>query len=172
MIHENRNMLLAFYNGELSTRQYQKTAEHIKTCPSCRKSLNALREVEVHLQVWPDESPLPDTFSTILAGLPSENPSLIRKTAPVPARAIFEIALAVFALLGLILLLRSRLELLPLWEPLQEFWLVQAIGSFGVALLLITIVGSFVSLAMAPILYFRTHAGIVAGHMSFKSQKS
>ena len=158
MNHENRNRLLAYHHGELNPRLRRKTASHIRNCPSCRASIEEIEDVESRLRGWPEESPLPGTFARITALLPVERSESVPKTAAVPAGPIFEIMFAFSVLLGLVFFLRSRLEFLPFWESMRDFWLVRVIGSFGVSLTIFLLAGAFVSLAMAPVLYLHTHA--------------
>jgi hypothetical protein len=43
---------------------------------------------------------------------------------------------------------------LPLWPSLAKLWIVQTLGSFGFVALAFLGIGAFITLSLAPILYF------------------
>jgi hypothetical protein len=55
--------------------------------------------------------------------------------------------------------------LLPIWESLEKIWIVETIGSFGVVTILFFLVGSFVTLTLAPILLFDNESDISFKHV-------
>jgi len=171
MMHQNHNRLLAYYDGILNSRQHQEVEDHVRACASCRQVLRTLQEIENKLHLWEDESPLPETLSLIEERLSEKKPAAAHKAITIPALPIFEIALGVSVLIGLIFLIRNRIEVLPFWETIQEFWLVQTIGSLGLALILIAAAGSLIALMLAPVLYMHSHPKMLTNRLAYKSHK-
>ena len=163
MQHVNRNRLLAYDEGTLKGRQHHEVENHLHACADCRKLLLEMREVESRLALWKDESPLQETFMRIEEGLSESKPAAFTKRLAIPALPILEIALAVGILFALTFLIGNRIQTLPLWEVWQGFWLVKTVGSLGLALILIGGVGSLIALALAPVLYLKSHPEALEG---------
>jgi len=54
----------------------------------------------------------------------------------------------------LIYFVQSQISVLPLWQSLAQSWVIQALGSFGFVALVFFGAGTFITLSLAPILYF------------------
>lgn len=154
MPHENKDELLRLFYREAAPPEEQKMREHLAACDDCREYMRFLQHMNGALSRWQDEAPLPNTFDKIIAGIPPESAKAIY-VKPVPsARPIFHIAFALLSILLLIYFVQSQISALPLWQSLAQWWVVQTLGSFGFVALVFFGVGTFITLALAPILYF------------------
>ena len=154
MRHKNEDALLSLFYGEASPLEEQHLRQHLAGCEDCREYMQLLQRLNLALNRWPEEKPLVDTCDRILAIFPSEQPRGRYVRAPVSARPIFNIALAMIFILLLIYFAQSQISLLPVWRSLAQYWIIQALGSFGFVALIFFGIGSFLTLALAPILYF------------------
>jgi long-subunit acyl-CoA synthetase (AMP-forming) len=67
-----------------------------------------------------------------------------------------QIALALVLILISIYLVQIKISLLPFWHSLETWWFIQAFGSFGVVTILFFCIGTFITLALTPILFLKT----------------
>ncbi len=152
--HENKDTLLSLFYHEALPQDEKRTRQHLATCEDCRKYWQVLNRMNSALSQWQDEKPLPDTFDRILANIPPEQPAVIYARPAISARPIFNIAFALLFILLLIYFVQSRITMLPIWQTFEQYWFVQALGSFGFVVLAFLGIGTFITLSLAPILYF------------------
>jgi hypothetical protein len=145
---------LSLFYHETSPQEEQRARQHLASCDDCREYMQVLNRMDSALSQWQTERPLPDTFDRILATIPSEQPRAIYVKPAISARPIFNIAFAMISILLLIYFVQSRISALPFWQAFEQHWIVQALGSFGLVALAFLGIGSFITLALAPILYF------------------
>jgi hypothetical protein len=156
MDHPNKNEILALFYQEATERDKKKLMPHIQQCESCREYLNTLNQTEQWLNKLPDETPLPATFDMIMENI---SPIKMRPIEVRPAfsiKPIMQIAFALALILISIYMVQLKISLLPFWQSLKGWWLVQAFGSFGVVTILFFCIGTFITLALTPILFFKT----------------
>jgi len=154
MPHENKDELLRLFYHEAAPPEEQKARQHLAGCEDCREYMRFLTGMNSALCQWQDEKPLPDTFDRILASIPPEQPRAIYVRPAISARPIFNIAFAMISILLLIYFVQSQISVLPLWQSLAQSWVIQALGSFGFVALVFFGFGTFITLSLAPILYF------------------
>jgi len=154
MPHENKDELLRLFYREAAPPEEQKARQHLAVCADCREYLRFLTGMNSALSQWQDEKPLPGTFDRILADIPPEPMKAIYARPAISARPIFNIAFAMLSILLLIYFVQSQISMLPLWRSLAQSWVIQALGSFGFVALVFFGVGTFITLSLAPILYF------------------
>ena len=152
--HENKDTLLSLFYHEASPQDEQRARQHLAVCEDCRQYMQVLSRMNLALVQWSDEKPLPDTFDNILANIPPEQPRVMYVRPAVSARPIFNIAFALFSILLLIYFVQSRISTLPIWQSFEQYWIVQTLGSFGFVALAFLGIGTFITLSLAPILYF------------------
>lgn len=152
--HETRDTLLSLFYHETSPQEEQRARHHLAVCDDCREYMQVLNGMDSALSQWQDQKPLPHTFDRILANIPPEQPRAIYVRPTISARPIFNIAFALFSILLLIYFVQSRISALPFWQALEQYWIVQALGSFGFVALAFLGIGTFITLSLAPILYF------------------
>jgi hypothetical protein len=158
MCHLNKNRLLTLYFSEGSEREIRKMRAHLDRCPDCRDYLLLLEQTDHTLHHWHDEPPPSQTLDLILAHLPRTRmkPAAVRpaiSTAPLVLIALF-----ILSILGIAFSLHDKIRLLPVWQRLQEFFLVQLLGSLGTAMIFFFLVGVFVTLSLAPILILESQS--------------
>jgi hypothetical protein len=152
--HENKDTLLSLFYHEVSPQEEQRARQHLAACEDCREYMQVLSRMESALDRWPDEKPLTGTFDKILANIPPEPARAIYVKPAISARPIFNIAFAMISILLLIYFVQSRISALPFWRSFEQYWIVQALGSFGLVALAFLGIGAFITLSLAPILYF------------------
>jgi hypothetical protein len=152
--HENKDTLLSLFYHEASPLEEQRARQHLAACEDCREYMQVLSRMNLALSRWQDEKPLPDTFDRILANIPPEQPAVIYARPAISARPIFNIAFALISILLLIYFVQSQISALPLWQTFEHYWFIQALGSFGFVALAFFGIATFVTLSLAPILYF------------------
>ncbi len=113
-----------------------------------------LNRMGATLDKLPEERPLPNTFEKIMENIPVKQPRTVFARPTISAAPFFKIAFSMVFIVLLIYFVQSKISLLPIWDSLQKFWLIEAIGSFGLMMLIFFIVGTFITLSLAPILYF------------------
>lgn len=154
MPHENKDTLLSLFYQEISSPEERKIREHLASCAECREYMRLLHQMNLTLNQWPEARPLPNTFDHILANIPPERLRASYVRPRTSARPIFNIAFAMLSILLLIYFVQSEVSMLPIWQSLSQYWIVQALGSFGFVALAFLGIGTFITLALAPILYF------------------
>lgn len=154
MKHESKNTLVSLFYHEALPQEAQRAQEHLAACATCREYVEHLREMETRLSHWPEAKPAPDTFARIRARLPEMQP---RVSYAKPVLALKPIIGIAFALLGIVLVLyltSKAVATLPVWTAIEQHWLAQTLGGAGLVLAAFFACGIFISLALAPVLYF------------------
>jgi hypothetical protein len=157
MNHENKNQLLTLFYHEGTEREEKKIASHVRACESCQEYLKIVKQTDELLNQWRDEQPLPQTLDLILANVSSTELKPIQARQVFSATPILQIAFSLGIILTLLYFVQSKISLLPIWHSLERWWLVQAIGSFGVVTILFFCIGTFITLSLTPILVFKTN---------------
>lgn len=152
--HENKDTLLSLFYHEASPQEEQRARQHLASCEDCREYMQVLSRMNLALSHWPDEKPLSSTFDRVLANIPPEQPRAMYVRPAISARPIFNIAFAMISILLVIYFVQSRISAFPLWQAFEQYWIVQALGSFGFVALAFLGIGTFITLSLAPILYF------------------
>jgi predicted anti-sigma-YlaC factor YlaD len=70
MNHLSENQLNEYMDHSLETEALEAVEQHLSTCSTCRDSLSALENLTAILHSLPDETPVIDLVSTVLADLP------------------------------------------------------------------------------------------------------
>jgi hypothetical protein len=154
---ENKNAILRLFYGEASQQEARHLRRHLQSCEGCREYLRLLRQMDAAFEQWPDELPAPDTFEKIMANIPQEQPKAIHLRPAFSARPFFNIVFGLLFILLSIYFVQSRLAVQPIWQSLQKLWVFDFLGSFGFVAVLFFAIGSFLTLALAPVLYFDLH---------------
>lgn len=154
MFHPNKNKILALYSNEISGREKKKLQAHLQTCKNCAAYLETLNRIEQTLALYADEEPEPNTINPVRAKIIANSNRTVQvfEKPEVAVAPILQIAFSVGALFSLFYFLHDKLQLLPFWQTIEHFRIVQTIGSFGVLLVLFFCISSFLTLAFTPIL--------------------
>jgi anti-sigma factor RsiW len=152
----NRNMLLALHYHEGDLESEAQTRVHVEGCAECREYLAMLAQVEGTLRGWADEMPPAGVWERVqarVARAPRRRPVAV----PLPgAAALLALLPAMAAGLALVRLVAAQLATLPFWPWLSQWPGVGFIGSSGVAVLLLLLLGGLGTLALAPPLLLET----------------
>lgn len=157
MHHQNRNAVVSLFYNELPQQEEQKLRDHLTTCEDCREYLNELKEMGAILKHYPVEQPLPGTFDNILANIPLEQPRAVYTKPELTPQPFFRIGFAMIFILSLIYFVQDKISMQPFWLDWQKIEIIHAIGSFGLVAIVFLSIGTFITLALAPVLYFDIH---------------
>lgn len=153
-MQHNKNSLLKLFYKEASPQEESELRKHLTTCKGCQKYMQFLNRMGTTLDKLPEERPLSNTFERIMKNIPEKQSRTAFARPTISAAPFFKIAFSMVFIVLLIYFVQSKISLLPIWDSLQKFWLIDAIGSFGLMMLIFFIVGTFITLSLAPILYF------------------
>ena len=154
MEHPNKNRLLEYFYRESSEQNFRKTRDHIQSCVSCREHLSGLKVATEALNIIPEQKPQGNTFDLILKEIAVSPRQSLQKRPAVSVIPYFQIAAAIPFILAILYFIQSKLTATTFWLSLEELWIVQMLGSFGLVTLVFFCVGSFLTLSLAPILLF------------------
>jgi len=155
----SRNALLALHYHEGEPGQHARTRAHVEGCADCADYLATLRGVEGALRGWVDQAP-PDVWEGIRARVARSAPPL-RPARSLPRSAeLLALLPAMAGCLALAWMMAGGLASLPFWPWLAQWAVVQFLGSFGVAAVLLIVLGGLGSLALAPALLLENRKGI------------
>jgi hypothetical protein len=159
----NRNALLALHFQEGDPRRAAAAHEHAKGCASCREYLAALMDIEGTLRRWPDERPSASLGDRVLA-------HAVRPARQAPALRTAPSAMPLLGLLPVMAALLAAIRQLASWLPTLAFWpqldaspLLALVFPFGVAALMLLVLGGLSTLAIAPALVLETAGGLRRG---------
>lgn len=164
MQHPNKNSLLEYFYREGNDLELNRTRKHLRDCVACREYLQTLEETTSVLNGLLEENPPQDTFDSILKEVDISSRRNSRKRQLMSVIPYFQIALAIPFILAVLYFFQNRLRLLPLWENLEKIWLIDAVGSFGLVAIIFFLTGSFITMAIAPVLLLK--AGKLENHMN------
>ena len=156
MNHPDKNRLLEYFYGDGTELEFKRTHNHIKNCLECMAYMTEMERVSRLLNRLPDQTPSRIDLGLITGdqAMVSEKTAGSRRIAPVVP--YLKIALTIPVIMAVLYLVHDRIILLPFWGMLENIWIIQKIGSFGLAAAAFFLFGSFVTMAMAPVLLLNT----------------
>ncbi len=154
MYCENKNNLLDLYFLEGSDSHLSQIREHVQKCNECQEYLNTLKTTMDVLDKVEEINPSLKVFENILAEVSTSIPKPVLQKQGVPVIPILQIAFGQIFLLAIIYILNLKLTLSPFWNSIKDNWIVQSFGAFGIAFLVVVCIGTFITLALAPVLLF------------------
>ena len=150
--HPDKNKLLEYFYLESSEFELNETLKHVQDCPLCMEYLDKLEQMTCQLSKLPDRVPIKIDLDLITGG------SDIRTEVTVWRRQIdsvlpyLRITLSMVIILVILYFLHNWITLLPFWGILEDIWVIQKIGSFGLSAFILFLFGSFVTMALATAL--------------------
>jgi hypothetical protein len=162
--HPSPTDLLDLHFGEAEGRRRARIASHAEECPRCRETLSDLEWVESSLAALPEKEPPAGGLERVLGRVAGERPAAARPNGwMIPVAASLA---GVGAGVGIIYAAGARLLTLPMVAEMQLLEPVKALSSFGLAALIFFGIGSFVTLALAPVLMIESqpHPRALAAH--------
>ncbi len=154
MEHPNKNRLLEYFYHESNEQNFRKTQVHLQSCVSCREHLSGLKVATEALNIIPEQKPQGNTFDLILKEITVSPQQSLQKRPAASVIPYFQIAAAIPFILAVLYFIQSKLAATTFWLSLEELWIVQTLGSFGLVTVLFFCIGSFLTLSIAPILLF------------------
>ncbi len=148
--HPRANELLALGLGEMDEAARRPIEAHANTCEACRAQLTRLADLVSTLSAWEDEEPPARGFERLLDAVGRSQmarPNGDRGLGPLLSGLAAVLAGGlVIHLAGARLAALPYLAQLPLLEPLR------ALFGLGIAAVVFFGIGSFVTLALSPML--------------------
>ena len=154
---ENKNHLLDLYFLEGSEHELNEIREHVANCENCREYLASVKGAMDLFDRLENEAPSENVFDNILAEVSESVPKPSVRRSGVQLTSILEIAFGQIFLFALIYFLKIQITKTSLWSTVQNHWLVQSLGSTGIAVIIVLIAGTFITLSLAPILLFESN---------------
>jgi hypothetical protein len=158
MCNLNKNLLLDLYFHEISGKEEQKIRKHVEQCSECRAYLLTLEQTNQSLHQWQDQSPLPNTLDLIMEKIPQPQPKPASSKPALAVAPFIKIVFSILAILGVLVFLHNQVAHFSFWETLQEWWFVKLFGSLGVTAVLFFLLGTFITLALSPVLILETQS--------------
>jgi len=148
--HKHELLDLYFHEGEED--RWSELSEHAARCAECRMYLSSIKHTMKMLSVLGEEEPAQHVLNNILAEVSVSQPKAAYKKTGVDVVPVLQIAFGEIFVFALIYFIKIQLSVSTLWETVARYPIVQSIGSLGVSVILVLIAGSFITLALAPIL--------------------
>ena len=152
MSHPNKNRLLEYFYKEGSALENQRIHRHLHDCRDCREYLQTLEQTSKMLNELPEHTPPAGTFDFMIKGMEVLPQKPVQKRQINSVLPYFQIALSVPFILAVLYYFQNELSLLPVWETLEKVWIIEKIGSFGLVAVMFFLAGSFITMALAPVL--------------------
>lgn len=152
MSHPNKNRLLDFFYKEGNVSENQRTHRHLHDCHVCREYMQTLEQTSKMLNEFPEQSPPADTFDSMIKEMDISPKKPGQKKQTNSVLPYFQIALSIPFILAVLYFIQDKLSLLPVWETLEKIWIIEKIGSFGIVAVIFFLIGSFITMALAPVL--------------------
>jgi anti-sigma factor RsiW len=154
--HPSPTELLELHFDELRGARRHRIATHVSECPRCRETVESLEWVQRSLATLPEEAPPEDGLARVMERIAhSRRPARTRAGWLAPVAASLG---GVGAGVGVIYAAGARLLTLPMVAEMPLLEPVKALSSFGLATLVFFSVGSFVTLALAPVLMMESQS--------------
>jgi len=155
-LHPGPSELIDLHFGELSGAARERVARHVAACQSCREAVEAHAWLERSLSEAPEELPPSDGLARVLAAVEGTP----QATLPAPGWTAAAASSVAGVAVGAALIWALGLWLLG--SPLFPAALLpERLGSapgFGLAALVFFGIGSFATLAMAPVLLMESRS--------------
>ena len=156
MYCENKNHVLDLYFMEGTDDEIKEAREHLETCESCREYFTEIKDSMNILDNLEDEEPDVKVFDNLLSKVSDSVPKPAKQNSGIQVIPILQIAFGQIFLFAVIYILNLKISLSSFWSQIRDYWLIQYIGSVGIAILIVLCVGSFITLSLAPILLFES----------------
>ena len=154
MQHPNKNRLLEYFYKEGSAHELQKTQEHLQFCPQCREYPEVLKATSAILDQLPTVAPEKNICDIILQDIAVSSKQSVQKKRTFSVMPFFQITLSIPFILAILYFIQNKLTGLSVWESMEKIQIINTLGSFGFVAVLFFLIGSFVTLSLAPVLLF------------------
>lgn len=155
---DNKHNLLDLYFLEGNENRHSDTKQHLEECEKCREYISSIKQTMAVLDKIDEEKPSPKVFENILAEVSVSVPQPVKRKPGVQLVPILQIAFGEIFLFAIIYFLKIQLTNAPIWKSIQNHWLIQSIGGVGLSVIIVLLVGSFITLSIAPVLLFESES--------------
>ena len=152
----NKNKILDAYYNEVSLKEKKIIRDHISECNLCAEYSEALHSIENKLDYLPENNPSEIVLTNIMESIEIVPTKAVKLKTTISAAPFFQIAFGLTFILALIYIIEIKLTEMPMWSSFENTWFVQIFGSVSVPILIVMIIGIFITLASAPILIFES----------------
>ncbi|MDM7920534.1 MAG: hypothetical protein QUS12_15445 [Methanosarcina sp.] len=152
MQHPNKDRLIEFYYSEANDLEAKRVFKHLQSCNDCLEYLNSLDHITGQLDHFVNQTPSEDTFDLIMKDIEVVPLKKTYKKELFSVLPFIKIVLFILFVLAALHFCQSWLTILPLWEVIREYRIIQVLGSYGLVAVVFFILGSFVTLSITPVL--------------------
>lgn len=150
----NKNKILDIYYNEASLKEKETTQNHIKECNLCAEYLESLNMIEKKLDFLHEQKPSDKVLSNILESVETVPTRELKSETTIEIAPFFHIVLGLVFLSAFVYFIVLQLSTITLWKSIEEHWFIQIFGSVGIPVIIVLTIGTFISLALTPILIF------------------
>ena len=152
----NKNKILDAHYNEASLKEKKNIREHINECNLCAEYSESLNTIEKQLDYLPESKPSEIVLTNILESIEIVPAKVAKPKTTISPAPFFQIAFGLAFILALVYIIEMKLTEMPMWSSIENTCFVQIFGSVGVPILIVLIIGSFITFALAPILIFES----------------
>lgn len=156
MYCDNKNYVLDAFFAEAGEKTDERIVEHIAGCEHCRAYLAELRNTVSALDKVGLEEPSAYLIEDVISSVAGSSGKPVQQKSKDYIVPVLQIAFGQIFLFAVIYFLKIQITLSPLWKTIQKNWIIQSIGSIGLAAAIVLVAGAFITLSLAPILLFES----------------
>jgi len=150
----NKNKIVAVYYNEATLREKKNILEHIKECSLCAEYYESLQVIKKKLDFSHEHKPSDKVLSNILESIEIVTAQDVKPKTTIEVVPFFHIALGLVFLSTFAYLIVLQLSTMSLLQSIEEHWFMQIFGSVAIPIFIVLTIGTFISLALTPILIF------------------
>jgi hypothetical protein len=148
----NVHQLLDLYFHEGNEEALAEVNAHASRCAECRMVLGTFKRTLRSLSILEEEEPPAAVLPAILEEVSASRPKQAYRRTGVDVVPVLQIAFGEILVFALIYFVKIQLSAAPIWEVIGRIPFLRSIGSVGVSVALVLLAGSFITLALAPVL--------------------
>lgn len=146
---------LFFREGE--DKRLAELSEHAAHCHECRMFLSSMKRTMGMLSALAEEEPPPQVLDRILTEVSASHPKPAAVQTGVRLVPVLQIAFGEIFLFALMYFIKIQISFSWLEDWIMRYPVIRSIGSMGVSVIIVLLAGSFVTLALAPILLMESN---------------
>ncbi len=155
----NKNYLLDLYYNEGNNSYLSDIKNHLEKCENCKNEFAKLQKSLTVLNAIKFEQPSSIVLKNILKETAISN-SIVNNEVSNESNflnPIIQIVVGIIFVSLVVYVISIKISLSPIWNYIKSTWFGDSFGSIGVAALIVFLLGSFVTLAISPILFLTYH---------------
>ncbi len=154
MYCNNKNYLLDLFYNEGTKAHLIDIKNHVENCEVCKQNFEELKKTLQIFDSVKTEKPAPIVLENLIKTVNNTMPEVETNNLESSKfiRPIIEIIFSLIFVFTIIYLISLKLSLSKIWEYLKVNSIVNAIGPTGVAVIIFLMLGTFITLAISPVL--------------------